>query len=255
MTQAALRDRLDDLRRAREAGDVDAERRLRLELVEARLAERIESENVTALLGDVALLILCADDAQEENEHAAAIALYAAARLFAERLKEDLWARRAALHAASSCVALLDFDSAAELITASLQVDDASPGNVAAAKAIKRLIDGQAGRPLRDLRAECLYAVARYYAAVGALQDADRVLSALLDLHSRPKAGGPGSSEAWFSAPDLALFAAEVRLDRGDFVGFRNLQQRWLDDATPERIRGAWLLLEASALHLESRLS
>lgn len=212
--------RLAALQRAEDAGDHELARKLRDELIKTRVSERERSPGTTAGLLDLELFDRLAGDLARRGSYGPALQVRAAEKAVAERLGDRQRVARALIEATHCLTALVDFAGAEKTLAM-----------------VEREV----------MSAERLWAEARLAAARGQLGCADKLLVALLErLRSQP-------SER-LSAPEIEVFLAEVRIDRGDFAGFERLHDARGADASTPVLDVKWRVLAAGVKLLHGRL-
>jgi hypothetical protein len=189
---------------------------------------------------------------QERSLHEAALHIYGSARQYAGRQDDHYGAIYFGLRGAQSCVALLDFQSAAQVLGQILGIveEDALLHDVDAAAMAASTLSAPRAEELdvHFLRVEALLSLGRYLAACGKLAAADvtlRRVLALLEEHESPT----------ISTPDVHLRLAEVRLDRGDFTGAEETLAAAAEREQGRATQLKWRLLQGQLRHLQGRFS
>ena len=237
------------LQAAEARGDrVEAMRRRR-SLVAERLRWRTEIGALEIATADFALLDRLSGDLQREGFHEEALLICRACAQWATQQGD----RYGAIHfvaAASQCAtALLDFTAAAAFLKEVLlpEADPDVPDDAATIARVNHLVvPAVDASDLGELRAELALALTRYWAARGRLGAADRALSSVLG-------NAEAASLRLVSLGELSLMLAEIRLDRGDLVGFHALRRIGREDEPAEDAR--WMVLDGSACLLQGRFS
>ena len=199
------------------------------------------------------LLVLerLAAESQAWNLHEAALCIYSAIQQYAREQNDVYGALYFGLRSAQSCIALLDFHSATRVLSQLLGLceDTLLDDPHAAIEVIATLtVPHTREDDLHLLRIEALLSLSRYLTARGRLGAADVTLCymlALLKAHAAPT----------ISTPDVYIWLAEVRLDRGDFAGVEALYEATGEHELTRTTQLQWLLLQGQLWHLQGRFS
>lgn len=250
-TLAEWNERLRALQAAEDAGDSSRAVELRRSLLSDRLHERIRGDSSVLTQVDMALLDAFAHDLQRLGFIEDALAVYGVARSYAKQRVDEYLVARFNLHGALCCIVLLDLDAARQVLARLFTGAAGSP--LADAQPIIERADTltfarATDRDLRGLRADALYTTARYWAATGPLGAAALALErALLRLGDQPSAS--------LDPSEVAIFLAELRLDRGDHHAFVSLKEAWAERSPSPGTALKWQILESVRLFAEARYS
>lgn len=235
--------------RAEHEGNQEMAFHLLVDLVTLR--QRVWTENGLTPDGrDLHWLNLLGLKLQERELHQEALAVFETARAGAEAQDDRYGVLHFGCQGAQSCVALLDFQSAAKVLVSILGVG--SPDALEEPRATVRAVDDLrapgAGEPdLRLLKIEASLALARYLAARGRLGAADVLFSKSLELLGN-------QDSPTLSVEDVVVRLCEVRLDRGDLAGAEQLMNAAVSPS--EKIaQTKWRILRAGLRHFQGRFS
>jgi CHAT domain-containing protein len=243
---ASLRELLRELENAQDRDDTRRAVRAAAAAVTLRLCTRLARRGDALSPLDYALFDRLGQDLLKLDAPGAALRVFAAARAFSTRPGDVYSMRFFELRGVHACIATLDFEVAGLALASCLALpqDRNIDRDVAIRAARELVVPNTAGRSADEVRVFALWTLGRFWASIGRLGDADVALGRALEASSHSKG-------TLVDRAELAVFRAEVRLDRGDFAGFTELRLA----QGSERQGGRWELLEAIRLRDQGELS
>ena len=236
---------LRDLRDADARGDVNQARELLLEAVEQRLAGRAAGMIGNLSRVEAMLWLRLSSELARQQKSGAAYDVLLALREESRAGGNHYFFHLATFRMVSTCLAELRAKEALALLGELLHGDLVANPEAAIERAASLNVPNVADNDLHDLRAGTLYALARLLAFHGSLCTAADALDRALALLRERESG-------YLDAAEIALFAAEIRVDSGEFDSVTRLRNSVIVAMDAE---AKWQVLRAYVFRLRGDLS
>lgn len=191
--------------------------------------------------GDSFLLHALGEKLQARRLHEDALRIFGAARQLAHEVGDGYGLAYFSTRGAQSCLALLDFESAAGVLgrVLGLAPADELRDTSTVLEALAALDPGASSRfDLHVLRAETGRTLARYFADTGDFRSAESVTDFCLEQL-------PSEEGLEDQVDALRIRLAEIRLDRGDLRGVEALLARASSETPDADRKRRWRMIEA----------